>query len=519
MPVLLQTVISLGIALLIVPLAKHIYLPTIVGFFIAGFIVPSLPLDLTEFATASLMFILGLKIRLTEIKLPPLPELLKTTLLTLFITLATWILLNQNIALSFIIGGAFSLNSWCLKQDHRPIIFIFQSILLITILTLIPVISDAQPIHHGIALVAIIIASLSGCLILNHFFIRPLCKNLIPELTTAFGIFWALFIILFTTAFGLHITIGAFFAGIILTETPFFTHFDQIITPFKTILSGLFFAIMGMSISLSISSIPLILIGVILLIGCKILMSIGINYYQKQPISKDFTLAQSGEFTIIILLAAQAEHLITAELTQSLTIIAILSLAINPIVDWIFKRKQNAIIPTQLCVIGFDRIGQILARIAYFENTPFSIIDQHMQSADLIHQYGGLLYADPLNKIDFTQTNTVVLAIEDIQLSLKIAKFLTKHHSQLDVCAWAYDHHHAYLLKQLGIKQIWQDTHGTTLDIAAHIFNQNDGFSLFKKYDDLLINTQKTSQNLFKSDQRFKKMHQEHQVNKTPCDL
>lgn len=567
MPLLLQITIFLAAALILVPLGKRLGIATVLGYLFTGILLgPGLLniaqdadaiMKLAEFGVIFLMFLIGLELRpqrLWQMRQSIFVLGGAQVLITGFVLVTTvWLLFQQNLAASVVIGFALALSSTAfvmqllaekqqLNSSHGQqsfSILLFQDIAAIPLIALIPLLAGTQSTHHGIAYFAAVVATFTGLFLFSRYVMRPFFQFIVrsgaTELITAAGLFIVLAVVLLMDILGLSTTLGAFLTGVLLADSEFRHELEASIRPFKGLLLGLFFMTVGMMtpVSLIIEQPALIFGGAILLVLIKTGIMIAIaRYYQfqwKTSILIAVCLAQGGEFAYVVLAVANIEGLINQAVLSPIVLIIALSMAITPILFWLVLRwlvpyldhRSNHIeeikpIPEQhapLIIAGFGRVGQIVARIAYLNHLRFTAIDNNLDHIDFVRKYGGKIYygdatqPDLLRSAGIEHAKAFVLAIDDVEMSMNIARHLRLNYPALTLIVRARDRHHMHLLKDLGIEHIWRETFLSSLGLAFRSLTAlgisqeqaQHSIEIFRDYDERLLAEQ---QRIYTDDQK-----------------
>lgn len=522
---LLQVTIFLAAALVLVPLGKRFGIATVLGYLFTGILLgpsilniandPDEIMKLAEYGVIMLMFLIGLELRpqrLWQMRqsifvLGGLQMAVTGTVLMLLL----WWLLPFTLTASFVIGFALALSSTAfvlqLLRDREQLksfygqqafaVLLFQDIAAMVLLALIPLLAGHSGSHHGIAYFAAVIASFSGLFLFSRYILRPLfrfvAKSGASELLTAVGLFIVLAVVVLMDSIGISTTLGAFLTGVLLADSEFRHELEASIQPFKGLLLGLFFMTVGMEINLNIiTEIPLLIIGgTLALLLIKLLCAAAIAYWKKHQAANSIrfgvALAQGGEFAFVVFSVASVENILSDNMLAPLTLVVTFSMILTPALFWIldhwiepyFAKQELApkydTIPEQeqhIVIAGFGRFGQIVARVAHLHHIRFTAIDNNIDNIDFVRKYGGkVYYGDPtipeiLHSAGLASAQLVVLAIDDIEDSMCIARHIRLHHPQLTLLARARDRHHHHLLRELGVKSIWRETYYSALAMS-----------------------------------------------------
>lgn len=553
MSLLLQITIFLGAALILVPLGKRFGIATVLGYLFTGIILGPNVLNiardadaimyLAEFGVILLMFLIGLELRpqrLWQMRRSIFVLGSAQVILTGIVLMGTiWLLFQQSFSASFVIGFALALSSTAfvlqLLTENQQLnsthgqqsfsILLFQDIAAIPLIAIIPLLVGGQSSHHGIAYFAAVIATFTGLFLFSRYVMRPFFRFIVKsgatELITAAGLFIVIGVVTLMDVLGISMTLGAFLTGVLLADSEFRHELEASIAPFKGLLLGLFFMTVGMStpLGLIVEKPFLIIGGALLLIAIKAVTMLAVaRYYQydwKQSILIAVCLAQGGEFAYVVLAVARSENVISQALMNPVTLIVTLSMALTPILFWIVqkwlipvfdqkKMPEYDDIPdahTPMIIAGFGRVGQIVARLAHMQRIAFTAIDNNIERIDFVRKYGGKLYygdvtqPDLLRSAGIQHAKVFVLAIDDVEVSMNVARHIRLNYPTLVLVVRARDRYHMHLLKDLGIEYIWRETYLSSLGMAYRTLclmgitdhDAKKSIEIFRQYDEKLL--------------------------------
>lgn len=550
MSLLLPIIFLLAATLIFVPLAKRYMGTTVLGYLIAGLVLgshvsglvedPQLIQSLLELGMIAVMLFLGLAFRPVQLWLER-KSILKSSGLPLAVMIpllvgACFLLLNQLLT-SLILGIALALSAVALVQQllqkkqqlHNQLgqaclaTLQFQIFITVVLIALFPLLEETASTRHGIAYFAAIIATISGLFLASRYLVRPAFRflaqknsiQLIPVLSTLIIVS----VILMMDILNIHVLIGAFLAGLLLAETEFKAEVERILEPFKDAAIGLFFLAIGLGLSLEpLIQTPLLILGSIFaLVLIKAGVIAAIRYYQQRHARFStlfaITLAQSGELTFILLKLAESENLLSKALLQPTLLIVFGSMLLTPLLYWLFDaeilprlQKKVPVAPEDvpqhpILIVGFGRFGQVVARVLHAQGKHFSVIDSNQPDADFIEQYGHRFFDADVTQVDNLRAagieycKLLILAIDDVEDSMNLARYLRLYHPDLTLFVRARDRHHAHLLNGLGIQYMWRETYAASLDMAQQALVETGLSNLdaqtqmerFKQQDELLL--------------------------------
>lgn len=570
MSLLLQITIFLGASLLLVPLLKRFGIATVLGYLFTGILLgpdvfniagdPQAIQDLAEFGVILLMFLIGLELRPQRLWSMRSSIFgmgsLQVGLTGLLLALGSFFALQQGIAASIVIGFALALSSTAFvlqmlseKQQLNTTygqqsfsILLFQDMAAIPLIAVIPLLAGTESSHHGIAYFAAIIATFSGLFLFSRYLMRPffrfVAKSGAHELITAVGLFIVLGVVVLMDVLGISTTLGAFLTGMLLADSEFRHELEASIAPFKGLLLGLFFMTVGMTTELSLFvEMPWFIIGgALALMLIKMASLTAIARYLKNSWRNSILLAtclaQGGEFAFVVFSVAKSENVVQQAILEPLTLIVTLSMVLTPMLYWLIQsqilpRFNPKTIPeyddipdehNPVIIAGFGRFGQIIARVAHLQHLSFTAIDSNLDKVDFVRNYGGHLYYGDATQPDILRAACIehakvfVLAIDDIEDSMNVARHIRLNYPQLKLLVRARDRHQVHLLRDLGIEHIWRETYLSSLGMAYHMLcdlgiSDEDAYKsieLFRDYDEKLLTQQ---QQIYTDEQKIYETH------------
>lgn len=570
MSLLLQITIFLGTSLLLVPLAKRFGIATVLGYLFTGILLgpsvfniasdPEAIQKLAEFGVILLMFIIGLELRPQRLwemrKSIFLMGSLQVGITGVILASLIFFALNQSLSASFVIGMALALSSTAFvlqllaeKQQLNTTfgqqsfsILLFQDIAAIPLLAIIPLLAGTESPHHGVAYFAAIIATFSGLFLFSRYMMRPffrfVAKSGAHELITAVGLFIVLGVVALMDVLGISTTLGAFLTGVLLADSEFRHELEASIAPFKGLLLGLFFMTVGMTTQLSLLvDMPWLIIGgafILMLIKSITLTVIAryLKYSWRNSLLLATCLSQGGEFAFVVLKVASSEKVITQAILEPVTLIVTLSMVLTPMLYWLISSWIIPLIDKEklpvydeipdthnpMIIAGFGRFGQIIARIAHLQHQSFTAIDSNLEKVDFVRKYGGKVYygdatqPDILRSAGIEQAKVFVLAIDDIEDSMNVARHIRLNYPNLKLLVRARDRHHVHLLRDLGVAHIWRETYLSSLGMAYRALleldiseeDANKSIELFRDYDEKLLLQQ---QRVYTDEQKIYETH------------
>ena len=528
MSLLAQSVIFLGAAVVTVPIAKRNGLGSVLGYLAAGAAIGPWALGLisdvesilhfAEFGVVLLLFVIGLELRPARLWLMRRAvfglggvQVAATALVfggagaLLGLSWKEALVAGLALALS---STAFALQNLAEKNQlttrHGRAAFavlLFQDMAVIPILALVPLLAAEGGAATGVGValsVLKVLAVLAGVVVGGHFLLhqafRLVARSRVREVFTALALFTVVGMGLLMEAVGLSMALGAFLAGVLLAESEFRHALEADIEPFKGLLLGLFFIAVGMSINFGlVAERPLALAGLViglLLIKFAVLLVLGraSGLATASALKLAAVVSQGGEFAFVILGVAIGNRIMGRELAELLFLVVIVSMVLTPVVSLAVERltgRRNGAAEAaydmpaddenQVIIAGFGRFGQIVARILRAKGIGFTALEASPEQVDFVKKYGNKVYYGDAARLDLLraakadQATVLVLAIDDVEASLRTAETVRNHFPNLTVYARARNRRHAYQLMDLGIDVIQRETFLSSLEIAREV--------------------------------------------------
>ncbi|MCM2130718.1 monovalent cation:proton antiporter-2 (CPA2) family protein [Larsenimonas rhizosphaerae] len=552
MPFLLEAALLLGAAIIAVPVFQRLGLGSILGYLFVGilfgpsllkvFSEPEAVLHFAEFGVVMLLFVIGLELepkRLWRMRLR-LMGLGSAQMVISGLLLASigWLLqleLGSSLLLGFILAlssTAFALQvlneNKHLTTAHGQSAFsmlLFQDLAVIPLLAVLPLfaggaLASSSELAIGVLRSAgtVIAAILVGRFIFPRV-LRLVARSELHEVFTAAALFMVLAMALLMEWAGLSMALGAFLAGVLLADTVYRHELEANIEPFKGILLGLFFIGVGMSINLVLvgENILLVLAITVLLLLIKTAILATIGWLTRLPRAEIPPLAailsQGGEFDFVLLTAGVSAG-VFSQRVASLCIAAVtISMALTPFLYRLALRWGHSLAPKRsfdtadndetppVLIAGLGRVGQMIARILKLQGINFTALDPNIKQVEFIRKFGSRIYYadasrhDLLRSAGAEQAKVLVIAVDDPQATLDIARMAKQHFPHLEIYARARNRHHAWQLMELGVTHLVRETFGASMEMSGDILrglgfpsaNAAEAVRTFRDFDNELF--------------------------------
>lgn len=525
--VLFEVAVLLLAAVIAIPLFRRLRLGAVLGYLAAGIVIGPWVLGVvrnvenilqfSEFGVVLLLFIIGLELqpsrlwvlRRTVFGLGALQAVLTTTLITLFARLfgLPWMT-------ALIAGFGLSLSSTALvlqllaerKQlstEHGRSAFgilLFQDLAVLPVLALLPSLAQSAAASPGFAatLQAVKAVLLIAALVLaGRYLLRPLLRVVaetrVSEAFTAAALLIVIGTALLVQTVGLSMALGAFVAGVLLADSEHRHELEADIEPFKGLLLGLFFIAVGMSANLGlVAAQPWLIAGLVVgymlvKVICGWLIGRLTRHSAGASLGLAFALPAGGEFAFVLFGIASRQHILSSEIADVLVIVVTLSMALSPLLmiaqdrlalrlearnrrefDTIEERDQRVIIA------GYGRVGQIVSRVLRARRIAFTALEVSQAQVDFVRRFGNKIYYGDASRLELLRAagaeraEVLILAIDDVEASVKTAQVVRENFPQLKIFARVRNRQHAFRLMDIGVEYQIRDTFLSSLDLAAH---------------------------------------------------
>jgi monovalent cation:proton antiporter-2 (CPA2) family protein len=522
---MLPTLVALlGAATVAVPLTRRFGLGSVLGYLLAGVAIGPSGLrlvsdvdqiaDIASLGVVMLLFLIGLELR---------PKRLWVMRRAVFALGSAQVIISAgvlaglahiagiNLPGSIVLGAGLAMSSTAivlpmfaeadLLQSRAGrdgfAVLLFQDLAFIPLVALVPLLAERSlPDHvpwHDVARGA---AAVAVILIGGRFAVQPLIRAIggtrTPELFTT-----ASLLIVAGTAFvaslaGLSMSLGAFMAGVLLSESEYRHELQADIAPFEGLLLGFFFISVGMSADLALAGAhPGLLIGATAaLLLAKIVVCLGLALISRQslPNAVRFSLAlpQASEFSFVLFGAAVAVGALATGSAEMATLVAAASMAATPV---LFALSERFVIPrleaepapdydtieaadAPVIICGFGRFGQIIGRVLRMHGIRFTALERNLGQVDVVRRFGNKVYfGDPtrvglLRAAGAEQARLLIVALDHMEDVLRVVEVAHRNFPHLKIMARARNRRHAFLLMDRGVDGLVRETFYSSLKLA-----------------------------------------------------
>jgi glutathione-regulated potassium-efflux system protein KefB len=529
---LFEIALLLAAAAIAAPLAKWLKVGTVLGYLVAGIVLGPYGigkvfsiyeakeiLHFAEFGVVLLLFLIGLELR--PKRLWSMRHAIfglggaQVLLTSLPLALIAAVLFGLKAAPALFVGLALALSSTAfalqvleekgeLTQRHGRSAFgvlLFQDLAAIPLIALVPLFAvtklGAGP-PMGLAAALKALGTIAGVVVVGRFVLDPLFRLIaraqVKEALTAAALLVVVAVAVVMQAAGLPASLGAFLAGALLAESSYRHEIEADIQPFEGLLLGLFFTAIGMSLNLKLLfAQPLAILALVAgLIAVKALVLYGLGRWQKLGSWASrrlaFSISQGGEFAFVLFAAGIAAGVLSKTHGEVLSVVVTLSMAVTPallLLDDAWGKPAVALplVATEplpehdghVIIAGFGRVGQIVARVLRAKRIPFTALDVSAEQVDFVRNFGAKVFYGDASRADILAAakadNAVafVLAIDDVEASVRTAQMVKAAYPALPVYARARNRIHAHRLMDLGVKVLHRETFASSLELTGDV--------------------------------------------------
>jgi glutathione-regulated potassium-efflux system protein KefB len=523
---LLPVVMLLGASVVAVPLFKRLGLGSVLGYLAAGltlgpfglgwFKEAGTILHIAELGVVMFLFVIGLEMRPSHLwnlrkaifGLGSFQVVVCGALLTV-----VGIAFGLPWAVSFICAMGFVLTSTAVvmqllnergdvgapRGQRIVAILLFEDLLIVPLLALVALLAPPTPEPSGAVAsrwlaVGMAIGSLGALVAAGRWLLNPLfgvlARAKAREVMTAAALLVVLGAALLMQLGGLSMALGAFLAGVLLSESTFRHQLEADVEPFRGLLLGMFFLGVGMSLDLTVvtRNAGLIAAGVTSLMVtkavCIYFVARAASSSHADALDRAVLMAQGGEFAFVLYAAALAVGVIDANVNANMTASVVLSMALTPLVVKLHKRFSRAGCQdmsgvegvaeqtASVLVIGFGRVGQIASQGVLARGASMTVIDndtetiRHAQSYGFKVFYGDGSRPEVLRAAGAHEASAVLVCVNDKAAATHIAEIVRSSCPHAKLIVRAFDREHAVHLAKAGADSIVRETFESALRIG-----------------------------------------------------
>ncbi len=512
--------ILLAVAVGVVVLCRILRLPAMLGYLIVGILIgphalgwiPDAPQTrhLAEFGVVFLMFSIGLEFSLTRLRTMQrvvfglgAAQVAATMLLVMLTSLFFGLDWRAGLAL----GGVLAMSSTAivskmlveraeLNAPHGQKIMgvlLFQDLAVVPLIIIIPALASEPGDLPATLAVALLKAAvvLSALLFFGQHLLRPwfhlVARQKSSELFMLNVLLFTLGLAWLTELAGLSLALGAFVAGMLISETEYRYQVEEDIKPFRDVLLGLFFVTIGMLLNLGsvLGGFGWIVLVLLILLPFKAvvvaLLARWLDADWGTAIRSGLGLAQAGEFGFVLLTLAGGVNLLPPAVMQNVLAAMLISMLIAPFLiqhaeaivrrispaEWMNRAMQlhqvavqSMAVDAHIIICGYGRSGQALAHFMQQEHIHFIALDldsRHVreaaaEGANVV--FGDAAKREVLLAAGLMRAKTLVITYDDKHSALKILHHVKELRPDLPVIVRTADETHIEALKQAGAAEV-----------------------------------------------------------------
>ena len=509
-----------------VPIFRRFQLGSVLGYLAAGLAIgpfgiglfrePEVILHVAEFGVVIFLFIIGLEMRPTrlwslrkDIFGLGAAQVMGAGILLTFTGMAA----GLSIPVAFVAAMGFVLSSTAVimqmldergdlsaPQGQRAVsILLLEDLAIVPLLAVVAVMASvmglageaAPPLWRtlGLAIGAVAVVFLAGKYLMNPVF-RILARYGGREVMTAAALLVVVGAAWLMDLGGLSMAMGAFLAGVLLSESTFRHQLEADVEPFRAILLGLFFLSVGMSLDLAVvlADWRIVLGGVIAFMAVKAVAIYGVarifKASEREAVERAVLFAQGGEFAFVLYAAALTTGVFDARISGIATAVVILSMVLTPLTTIAIARLMPPVdldpdgadgvdrannLRERVLIIGFGRFAQVVSQPLLARDVDVSIIDMDVEMIQAAGNFGFKVYygdgarLDVLRASGAASAETILVCVDKPETADRIVELVKAEFPLTKLFVRAYDRGHAIRLVQAGVEYQLRETFESAL--------------------------------------------------------
>lgn len=527
-PYLIDIIILLASAVIAVPIFKLIRLGAVPGFLIAGVIVGPSGLalihnvdeigQLAEIGVVLLLFVIGVELKPSRLWLMRRMVFglgtLQVVVTGLLLGAVAHFLFGVSMSASILVGPVLALSSTAfvlqLLAEQRSLstvygrasfaILLLQDLAVVPLLALVPLLAMSNvsvSAEVGIALLESLLI-LGLIILISHYLLRPIFRHVAlsenSEVFTASAVLLVMGAALLTEHLGFSMAMGAFLAGLLISDSPYKHQVMAEIHPFRGLLLGLFFMSMGMLLNLDkLLDSPVLSVAILLLlIAAKTLVLALLAYFFGLKARCSFAvallLAQSGEFALVVFSLAHQSNILGDALFQQLLIVVLLSMLVTPLLAYFAQRlvqeraKKKIDNPEQpiaapVVIAGFGRVGRRIGEILSIAGKPYVgldadalIVERERKNGHPVF-YGDVRKSKLLEAAGAGNAQVIIVTTSDPEITEQVVTSLRRTHPETTIYVRGHSLDQCRKLRRLGASGAVSETIEASLELARMVMD------------------------------------------------
>ena len=528
---LVDIIILLIAAVVAVPFFQAIRLGAVPGFLIAGVVVGPYGLGLidnisdirhlAEIGVVFLLFVIGIELKPSRLwqmrRLVFGLGTLQLVFTSLLIGGVAHLVFAIPLQVAILVGPALALSSTAfvlqILSEKKLLtsmfgrtsfsILLLQDLAVVPLLVLVPLVAMPDlSIGEDIGIAFVETILLLGLVVLiGRYLLHPILHRIAlsgsPEIFTASAVLVVLGTALITEHAGLSMAMGAFLAGLLISDSSYKHQIMAEIQPFRGLLLGLFFMSMGMSLNLNLLlESPIFFISLVcLLIAVKAFVLFPITYVftrkLKHSIAVALLLAQSGEFALVIFSLSFQSELIVETVYQQLLLVVLLSMLATPFLAYFAHRlvaktsstkskNEESPVSAPIVIAGFGRVGRRIGEILSIAKRPFVALDLDSDVVEIERAKGYPVFngdvrnPELLKSAGASNSEIIIVTLNDPDATEQVVETLRKSYPDIIIYARGQGINHCRTLRKLGATAVISENVEASLELA-HIVLANVG--------------------------------------------
>ena len=383
-------------------------------------------------------------------------------------------------------------------------ILLFEDLAIVPLLALVAVLAGAygsavetgNPMWMTVALAvgAVALVYVAGRWVVNPFF-RLLARYGGREIMTMGALFVVLGAAYAMNLGGLSMAMGAFLAGVLLSESTFRHQLEADVEPFRGLLLGLFFLSVGMSLDVRVVFVDWawVLGGLVAFMSVKMVAVYAVARLKQkhgEGLLRAALMGEGGEFAFVLYSTAFAAGLFDARTAAILSAVVILSMALTPLRVMLADRlrpnedlspddaegvDRAANLRERVLIIGFGRFAQVVSQPLLARDVDVSIIDMDVEMIQAAGNFGFKVYygdgarLDVLHASGAGRAETILVCVDKQETADRIVELVKAEFPLTKLFVRAYDRGHAIRLVQAGVEYQIRETFESALVFGEQV--------------------------------------------------
>lgn len=520
---LIDIIVLLLSAVIAVPLFQAVKLGAVPGFLVAGVVVGPSGLglinnindisQLAEIGVVLLLFVIGIELKPSRLWL--MRNLvfglgtLQILLTGIVISILIYYFMNVSMKAAILIGPALALSSTAfvlqLLTEQKALnskygrasfaILLMQDLAVVPLLALVPLLAMTDLSIGEDVGVAMLESMLILALVIlgGRYVLHPVLHRVAnaenPEVFTASAVLIVLGTSLITEHIGLSMAMGAFLAGLLISDSAYRHQVVAEIQPFRGLLLGLFFMSMGMSLNINqFIDAPMYaaqLLIALILIKVAILWPLahifGLHY--KKGLAVSLVLGQSGEFALVLFALANQSGLLSNDIFQQLLLVVLMSMLLTPALARMAQQLVKAQTTTTfsytdepeaapVVIAGFGRVGHRIGEILSIAKQPYvaldldaNLVDQEREKGHSVF-YGDVRKPEVLKAAGAENAKLIIITLNDTEATEGLVISLRKSNPELQIFVRGHSLQQCQTLRKVGASVAVSENVEASLELA-----------------------------------------------------